>query len=177
MHHDHDVEFLRLGPKRIELGRAVIVAVDVGADVAAAEIQIAHGALQHLGGARGILQWHRCHADEPIGITFDQLGDSIVVNVAPVFTLLAGEPISQRCGVRFQRGHGEFGVRHHLQPLVDRRQLGMKHEGRTAGKGERLMAVFFDQARRRDACRFSWLPPKDSWARNDDARRSRRLSS
>ena len=94
--------------------RAVIVAVDVGADVAAAEIQIAHGALQHFCRALGILQWHRRHADEAVGIALDQIGDSFVVDVAPVLTLLAGETIAEGRRVRFERGHGELGIGHHF---------------------------------------------------------------
>ena len=117
MHDDHDVEFLRLGPERIELVGAIVVAVDVGADVAAAKIKIAHGALQHLRRARRILQRHRCHADEAVGISFYQLGNAVVVNVAPVLALLAGEAIAQGRGVGFQRRHGEFGILHHFEPL------------------------------------------------------------
>ena len=87
MHDNYDVELLRFGPEGIEFFRAVVVAVDVGADVAAAEIQITYGALEYLGGARGVMQRHRRHADEAVGIAFDQVGDAVIVNVAPVLAL------------------------------------------------------------------------------------------
>ena len=58
MHDHHDVEFLGFGPERIEIVAVVVIAVDVGADITAAKVQIAHRALQHFRRARRILQRH-----------------------------------------------------------------------------------------------------------------------
>jgi hypothetical protein len=91
------------------------------------------------------LQRYRSHADETVGVALDQLGDSLIVGVAPVLSLLAREPIPERCRMGFEGGHGQFRIRHHFEPLVHCRQLGVQHERRPAGKGERLVTVFFDQ--------------------------------
>src|SRR5262245_16421164 len=66
MHDDQGIQFLRLCPERIEIGAVIVVAVHIGADVAAAQLQISHRVLEDFGGADSVLQRYGSDADETI---------------------------------------------------------------------------------------------------------------
>src|SRR5262244_1909365 len=83
-----------LCPERIEVGAVIVVAVDVGADVAAAQLEIAHRLLEDSGGADSVLQWHGSNADETVRMARDQLFDSFIVNAAPAFALFARKTVT-----------------------------------------------------------------------------------
>ena len=62
------VQFLGLGPKRIELVAVVVAVIDVGGDVGAAKIQLGDRVLQHLRGALRFLNRHGGHRRKAIGM-------------------------------------------------------------------------------------------------------------
>src|SRR5262245_50506922 len=119
MHDDQGVQFLRLCPEWIEISAVIVVAVDVGADVAAAQLEIAHRVLENFGGADSVLQWHGSNADETVRMARDQLSDSFIVSAAPAFALFASEPVTQGRGMGFQSSDSQLVLLHHLESLVD----------------------------------------------------------
>src|SRR5262245_52782002 len=105
MHDDQGIQFLGLCPERIEIGAVIIVAVDVGADIAAAKLEIAHGVLEDFGGADGVLQRYGSDADETVRMARDQLFDTFIINAAPALALFAREAVTQGGGMGFQSSH------------------------------------------------------------------------
>src|SRR5262245_43734586 len=116
---DDGIKLLRLCPERIEIGAVIVVAVDVGADVAAAQLEIAHRVLEDFGGADSVLQWYGSDADETVRMARDQLFDSFIVSAAPAFALFASEPVTQGRGMGFQSSDSQLVLLHHLESLVD----------------------------------------------------------
>src|SRR5207247_2337812 len=68
MDEDEHAELLGLGPERIELRIADLLAVDAAADAGAAQPVLLHAVLELLGGQIGILQRHRREGDEAVGM-------------------------------------------------------------------------------------------------------------
>src|SRR5262245_48040475 len=134
MHDDQGVQFLRLCPEWIEISAVIVVAVDVGADVAAAQLEIAHRVLENFGGADSVLQRYGSDADETVRMARDQLFDSFIVNAAPAFALFASEPVTQGRGMGFQSSDSQLVLLHHLESLVDGGELTLEHKLWTAGK-------------------------------------------
>src|SRR5262245_20669119 len=134
MHDDQGIQFLRLCPERIEIGAVIVVTVDVGADVAAAELEIAHRVLEDFGGADSVLQWHRSDADETVRMARDQLFDSFIVDAAPTLALFARETVTQGRRMSFQSSDSQLVLLHHLESLVDSGELTLEHELWTAGE-------------------------------------------
>src|SRR5262245_4769912 len=134
MHDDQGVQFLRLCPERIEIGAVIVVAVDVGADVAAAQLEIAHRVLEDSGGADRVLQWHGSDANETVGMARDQLFDSFIVEAAPALALFTGEPVTQGRGMGFQSSDSQLVLLHHLESLVDGGELTLEDKLWTARK-------------------------------------------
>src|SRR4029077_9227357 len=71
MYNDQHVKFLGFGPKRVEVRSVIVSAVDVGAYIAAVQLELDHRVLQHLGGADRVLQRNRRHPYKAIRITLD----------------------------------------------------------------------------------------------------------
>jgi hypothetical protein len=78
-------------------------------------------------------------------MALDQLMNTVVVDVAPVFALFAGEPITERGGMGFESRHRKLGIHHHLEAFVDGRKLRMENERWPTCERQRLLSVFFDQ--------------------------------
>src|SRR5262249_53374595 len=141
MHDDQGVQFLCLCPERIEIGAVIVVAVDVGADVAAAQLEIAHRVLEDSGGADSVLQWHGSDSDETVRVAGDQLSDSFIVDATPTLALFAGETVTQGRRMSFQSSDSQLVLLHHLESLVDGGELTLEHELWTAGERQGLLPV------------------------------------
>src|SRR4030095_11847390 len=134
MHDDQCVQLLRLCPERIEIRAVIVVAVDVGADVAAAQLEIAHRVLEDLGGAGGVLERHGSDANKTVRMARDQLFDPFIVDAAPALALFPREPVTQGRRMSFQSSHSQLRLLHHLESLVDSGELTLEHKLGTAGK-------------------------------------------
>src|SRR5262245_46048873 len=119
MHDNQGIQFLRLCPERIEIAAVIIVAVHVGADVAAAQLEIAHRVLEDFGGTDSVLQRYGSDANETVRMSRDQLFDSFIVDAAPTLALFAGETVTQGRRMSFQSSDSQLVLVHHLESLVD----------------------------------------------------------
>ena len=66
-------------PDRIERGIVEVAAVDVRADLGAAQLERPHGALELVGGRLRVLQRQRGKPDEAIGVARDHGGEAVVL--------------------------------------------------------------------------------------------------
>ncbi len=96
MDEDHHAELLGLGPERVELRIADLLAVDATADPGAAQPVILHALLELLGGEVRVLQRHRREGDEALGIRGARLGELFVLDLDD----LPGEIAVRRVPVR-----------------------------------------------------------------------------
>ena len=141
MHDDQCVQFLRLCPERIEIRAVIVIAVDVGADVATAQLEIAYRVFEDLGGADGVLQRHGSDANETIWMARDQLFNSFVIDAAPALALFAREPVTQGRRMSFQSSHSQLRLLHHLESLIYDGELTLEHKLWTAGKRQGFLTV------------------------------------
>src|SRR4029450_1157426 len=141
MHDDQCVQFLRLCPERIEIRAVIVIAVDVSADVATAQHEIAYRVLEDLGGADGVLQRHGSDANETIRMACNQLFDSFVIDAAPALALFAREPVAQGRRMSFQSSHSQLRLLHHLESLIYDGELTLEHKLWAAGKGQGFLTV------------------------------------
>ena len=117
MHHDEGSEFGCLRPERVVLRQREILAVDVAADRCAAQPQPLHAVLELRRGLFGMLQRHRRHRDEPIGVLRHPLGEALVLRSHdPIcqVTIRGGVPPETVDG---QRLDVHTLLVHHLQSL------------------------------------------------------------
>src|SRR5437870_12579650 len=68
MDEDRHAELLGLGPERVELWVAELLAVDAAADANAAQPVVLDGFSELLGSKIGVLQRHRGEGDETVGM-------------------------------------------------------------------------------------------------------------
>ena len=68
MQENHHAEFLDAGKKFLQAGARQVDATDIGAKFDAAEPELFDGAVEFGNGHAGILQRHRAHAHQPVGM-------------------------------------------------------------------------------------------------------------
>ena len=81
---DHHIEFLDAGKEFFEAGAGEIDAPDIGAELDAAEAELLDRAVEFGNGHAGILQRHRAHAHQPVGMLATMAGDMVVDHAATV---------------------------------------------------------------------------------------------
>ena len=115
---DHHVELLDARKEFFEAGAGEIDTPDIGAEFDAAEPELLDRAVELGNGHAGILQRHRAHAHQPVGMFGDQAGDVVVDHVAAVARHLRRRRIDEMAGIGRDHLHvdavavhvGEAGV-------------------------------------------------------------------
>ena len=118
MQEDHHVELLDARKEFFQAGAGEVDAPDIGAEFDAAEAELLDGAVELGDGHAGILQRHRAHAHQPVGVFGDHVGDMVVDHVAAVARHFRRRRIDEVAGIGRDHLHvdavavhvGEAGV-------------------------------------------------------------------
>ena len=84
VHEEHDAQFFRFGPERIELAVRQFLSFDAAADRGATKAQFSHRVVELLGGEIRMLQRKGRHADEAIRLRGDRLSNLFVLQLDQV---------------------------------------------------------------------------------------------
>ena len=93
----------------------MLVRIDVGADLRAAQAQLAHATLQFTRGEIGILQWDRRETGEASGIRAHDFRDVIVEAPGKIERVGGFRPIAEHDGHRREHLHGDAGPIHFFE--------------------------------------------------------------
>ena len=118
MQEDHHAELLDAGKEFFQAGAGEIDAPDIGAELDAAKAELLDGAVQLGDGHAGVLQRHRAHAHQPVGMFRHHAGDVIVDHVAAIARHFRRRRIDEMAGIGRDHLHvdavavhvGETGV-------------------------------------------------------------------
>ena len=125
VHEDQHAELLAAGEKGLQpqAGVGQVLAVDVGADFHALEIQRLDRVIQFAHREFGVLQGHRAQADKTVGRVGDDLRDALVDLARQFGTVIGFGEVEEVVG---RRAHGldvDAHAVHVLQPLGDTAEL------------------------------------------------------
>ncbi len=103
MHEDERVQFLCLGPERIEIFAVIVAMIDVGGDVSAAKPELVDRVFQDFCRARLLLYRHRGHRGKALGVFLDEFVDAVIVDATPALGLVPLEIIAEQLRARIKR--------------------------------------------------------------------------
>ena len=119
MQEDHHVEFLDAGEEFFQARAGEVDTPDIGAEFDAAEAELFDGAVEFGNGHAGILQRHRAHAHQPVGMFCDHVGDMVVDHMAAVARHFRRRRIDEMAGIGRDHLHVDAVAVHVGEPGLE----------------------------------------------------------